>query len=206
MEPKWLTWSKKLQAITQAGLEYSKDSFDKERFEQIREISIEILNNYTEIENIKLKQLFANETGYQTPKIDVRAAIFNCNNEILLVREKIDNNWSLPGGWADIGLNIYENIIKESKEEAGAEVKPKRIIAVFDRNKHIKDTYPYSVYKIFVECDFINGNFVSNIETSEHNFFTRDNLPTLSVERNTNEQIEICFKARKENVFEAIFD
>lgn len=180
METKWLKWAKKLQSIAQAGLEYSSDKFDIERFEQIRELSIEIMSKYTDIDNSKIRYLFTNETGYQTPKIDIRAAIFK-EDKILMVREQIDNKWSLPGGWADTDLSICENVIKESMEEAGAKVKPKRIIAVLDRNKHIDDVFPYSVYKFFIECDYLEGEYKDNIETIESDFFTLDKLPVLSV-------------------------
>ncbi|MBZ2174460.1 NUDIX hydrolase N-terminal domain-containing protein [Schnuerera sp. xch1] len=104
-EPSWLIYAKKLQAIAQAGLTYSKDKYDIERFEEIRNISVDILNNYTNIEHGKIKELFANENGYPTPKVDVRAAIFK-DKKILLVKEKIDGFWSLPGGWADVDLSL----------------------------------------------------------------------------------------------------
>ena len=206
MQPKWLYWAKQLQSISQAGIEFTDNLYDRERYEKIRALSIEILNEYTDIDKGKLVSLFANESGYQTPKIDVRAAIFNIENEILMIREKLDNKWALPGGWADIELSLSENILKESFEEAGAEIKPKRIIAIFDRNRHVKDDFPYSAYKVFVECDYIGGEFADNIETLEHGFFTIETLPELSEGRNTEKQIEICFNARKEKTFEAIFD
>lgn len=205
MEKQWLQWAKELQAISQSGLAYSKNEFDIERFQRIREISVEIMSEYTQISNTKIRTLFANETGYQTPKIDVRAVIFN-NNKILMVKEKKDNKWSLPGGYADIDLSVSENAKKESMEEAGAVVSPKRIIAVLDRNKHVDDDYPYSIYKIFVECDYIEGEYINNIETCEAEFFDSDNLPQLSLGRNTQEQIEMCFKAREKELLEPIFD
>ncbi|WP_273326556.1 NUDIX hydrolase [Vallitalea guaymasensis] len=205
MEKQWLQWAKELQAISQSGLAYSKNEFDIERFQRIREISVEIMSEYTQISNTKIRTLFANETGYQTPKIDVRAVIFN-NNKILMVKENKDNKWSLPGGYADIDLSVSENAKKESMEEAGAVVSPKRIIAVLDRNKHVDDDYPYSIYKIFVECDYIEGEYINNIETCEAEFFDSDNLPQLSLGRNTKEQIEMCFKAREKELLEPIFD
>ena len=116
---KWLEYAKKLQAISQAGIEYSKDKYDIERFEAIRNISIDIMSHYTDIDHTKMKELFATETGYQTPKIDIRAAAFK-DNYILLVKEKLDGKWSLPGGWADIDYSLKENIIRECMEEAGA--------------------------------------------------------------------------------------
>ena len=157
MQPKWLLWAKQLQSLSQAGIEFTQNPYDRERYEQIRALSIEILHEYTAIDNTKLINLFANESGYQTPKLDVRAAIFNEDNKILMIREKVDNKWALPGGWADIELSIRENIVKESFEEAGAEINPKRIIAIFDRNRHVNDDFPYSAYKIFVECDLISA-------------------------------------------------
>lgn len=205
MDKKWLAWAKELQSIAQAGLEYSKDKFDIERFQRIRDLSIEIMGQYTDLDHSKIKSLFANEEGYQTPKVDVRAAIFK-DNKILLVREQVDNKWSMPGGWADIDLSLQENIVKESMEESGARVAPKRVIAVLDRNKHMDDSYPYSVYKIFVECDYIDGEHQENIETIESNFFDIDHLPDLSAGRNTKEQIEMCFRAKSEEFFETIFD
>ena len=114
-QKKWLEIAKKLQSISQAGLEYSKDKYDIERFQEIREISMDIMENHTDMEREIIRNLFAGETGYQTPKIDVRAAIFN-EGKILLVREKLDGKWSLPGGWADIDLSIKENLMKEAME------------------------------------------------------------------------------------------
>jgi ADP-ribose pyrophosphatase YjhB (NUDIX family) len=205
MEPKWLSWAKQLQSIAQAGLEYSKDKYDIERFQQIRNLSVEILSEYTEISNEQIKDLFCNETGYQTPKVDVRGAIFK-EDKILLVKERIDGGWSMPGGWAESNLSIKENIVKEAKEEAGVNVVPKRLIAVLDRSRHNEPVSAYGIYKIFVLCDLIDGMFEKNIETEESGFFSLADLPPLSVGRNTKKQIEMCFKAESGNNFLAIFD
>src|SRR5690606_7818977 len=117
MEYKWLEWAKRIQALSQAGLAFSKDVYDIERYEELRKISVEIMADHTDTEMEKVYDLFANETGYQTPKLDVRGAVFQ-NNQILLVQENHDGTWSLPGGFCDIGLSPSENIIKEIKEEA----------------------------------------------------------------------------------------
>lgn len=204
-EPRWLNYAKKLQAIAQAGLTYSKDKYDIERFKKIRDISVDILNNYTNMEHKKIEELFANENGYPTPKVDVRAAIFK-DNKILLVKEKIDGLWSLPGGWADVDLSLKENIIKETKEEAGANIKPEKIIAILDRKKHNSTPMPYGIYKIFVECTFINMNFENNIETSSAEFFSENNLPPLSTSRNTIDQLKMCFRAKEKEMHKTIFD
>jgi len=205
MEKKWLNWAKELQSIAQCGLEYSTDKFDLERFEQIRKISVDIVSEYSDMDNEKVRDLFANEAGYQTPKVDVRAAIFK-NDKILLVKEQSDQRWSLPGGWADIDHSVKENIIKEAREEAGVEIEPKRIIAIHDRNKRVNDIYPYSVYKIFVECDYLKGEHQDNIETSESGFFGFDELPELSHTRNTMDQVKMCFEARTKDIFNVLFD
>ncbi len=203
-EPRWLKYAKKLQSIAQAGLEYSSDKYDRERFQQIREISVDILDHYTEIDSEKIKKLFTCEKGYQTPKIDVRAAVIK-NNKILLVKEKIDGLWSLPGGWADSDLSLSENLIKEAVEEAGAEIVPKRIIAVLDRNDQKTPPCPYSIYKIFVECSLKKIDFKENMETSAADFFSKENLPELSEKRNTFKEIEMCFKTAQKDTHEAIF-
>lgn len=205
MEPKWLSWAKQLQAIAQAGIEYSKDKYDIERFQQIRNLSVEILNEYTEIDNEKLKDLFCNETGYQTPKVDIRGAVFK-DNKILLVKESIDGCWSMPGGWAEVNLSVKENIVKELKEEAGLNVVPQRLIAVVDRNKHNEPPTAYGIYKIFVLCELIDGDFRENIETEESGFFTLEELPPLSIDRITEAQIHMCFEANRNYNFTPKFD
>lgn len=192
METKWLEWAKQLQSIAQAGLTYSKDVYDKERFEQIRDISVEIMSQYTEIDNTVIKQLFANETGYATPKVDIRSVVF-VDNKILLVREN-DGEWSLPGGWGDIGLTPSEVAVKEVKEESGYDVKAKKLIAVMDKKCHPHPPSPYHVYKMFIQCEIIGGQAQSGIETSEVAFFDENELPKLSVARNTKSQIQLAFK------------
>jgi len=205
MEPKWLSWAKQLQSIAQAGLTYSKDKYDIERFQQIRNIAVEIMNEYTGISNEKIKELFCNEIGYQTPKVDIRGAVFK-DGKILLVKESTDGYWSLPGGWAEVNLSVKENVVKELREEAGLNVVPRRLIAVLDRNKHNRPISPYGIYKIFVLCDLIDGAFEENIETVESGFFSLEDLPPLSLTRVTKEQIAMCFEAMANDNFAAIFD
>ena len=139
VQPQWLEWAKELQFIAQGGLTYSKDVFDIERFERIREIAAEMLSLQSEIPIEKVKNLFCNETGFQTPKLDTRAAIFK-DDKILLVKEK-NGTWSLPGGWVDINQSIKTNTEKEVKEEAGLNVKAIRIIAIQDRNLKKQEWY-----------------------------------------------------------------
>jgi len=189
---KWLEWAKEIQAISQAGLAYTKDVYDKERFEQLRELSITIMQEYTEAGEDKIRTLFASETGYQTPKVDVRAVIFQ-DGKLLLVREKADGAWALPGGWADIGLSPAEVAVKEVKEEAGYDVRAVRLLAVLDKKFHRHPPSPFHVYKMFIQCEITGGAAGIGTETSAVGFFERDALPPLSEERNTAEQLDRLF-------------
>lgn len=200
----WLKWAVELQSLAQQGLFYTKDDFDVERFGRIREISAEMIAYKTEIPLEKVKDLFCNEIGYQTPKLDTRAAVFK-DNKILLVQEK-KGTWSLPGGWVDLFVSVKENTVKEEKEEAGLDVTADRIIAIHDRAKHNLPVYPYGVCKIFVLCSLLGGEFQSNIETMGYDFFAEDELPKLSEEKNNEEQVRMCFEAYRSENWEIIFD
>lgn len=196
MDSNWLDWAKQLQSIAQAGLTYSKDVYDMERFEQIREISIEMMSTYTEMDTPIIRELFANETGYATPKVDIRAVVFK-DNRILMVKENTDDCWALPGGWADIGLTPREVAVKEVKEESGFEVKPVKLLGVLDKKCHPHPPSPYHVYKLFIQCEIIGGKPTEGIETSAIDFFPEDELPALSIARNTRFQIEMAFRSLK---------
>jgi ADP-ribose pyrophosphatase YjhB (NUDIX family) len=193
MSDKWLEWAKQIQAIAQAGLTYSKDVYDIERFEQLREISIEMMAEQTNLEKTKIKKLFANETGYQTPKVDIRAVVF-LEGKLLLVKEREDGGWSLPGGWGDIGYTPSEVAVKEVSEEAGYEVHATRLLAVFDKKCHPHPPSPYHVYKLFIRCEIVGGEARSGIETTNVAFFGKDELPDLSVDRNTVSQLMLAFE------------
>lgn len=190
---KWLEWAVELQSLAQAGLTYGKDVYDRERYERIRDISAEILSYKTDISVEKVKNLFCNEIGYQTPKLDTRAAVFE-HEKILLVKEN-NGKWSLPGGWVDVNLSVKENTVKEVKEESGLDVTADRIIAIQDRDRHNLPAYAYGVCKIFVLCSVLGGEFEKNIETTEFRYFNKAELPELATEKNTKEQIEMCFNA-----------
>ena len=200
----WLKWAIGIQSIAQCGLAYTKDMYDKERYEQLRNIAVEMLSYKTDISVDKIKTLFCNESGYQTPKLDTRAVIFE-DEKILLVREK-NGLWSLPGGWVDVLESIESNTIKEVKEESGLDVITKRVIAIQDRNKHNKPLYPYGVCKVFVECEVIGGEFIENIETTEIKYFSIENLPNLCEAKTTSKQIEMCFEAKNNQNWNVVFD
>jgi len=193
IEHKWLDWAKQLQSLAQAGLAYSKDIYDVERFELIRNISVEMLSQQTGMEMTVIKDLFASETGYATPKVDIRAVIFK-DNKILMVKENSDGSWSLPGGWADIGLTPSEVAVKEVKEESGFDVKAVKLLAVMDMKCHPHPPSPFHIYKMFIQCEVIGGQPMKGVETSAVEFFAGNKLPPLSIARNTQTQIEMAFK------------
>ena len=193
LEPKWLEWAKQLQSIAQAGLTYSKDVYDLERFELLRDMSAEMMAQHTNMDFNIIKELFANETGYATPKVDIRAVVFK-NHKILMVRENSDGDWSLPGGWGDIGLTPSEVVVKEVKEESGFDVKAIKLLGVLDKKCHPHPPSPYHVYKIFIQCEIIGGDPKEGIETSAVEFFAENELPSLSNARNTESQIQLAFK------------
>ena len=201
----WLKWAMEIQSLAQAGLTYTDNNYDRERYERLREISAEMIKEKTEISLEKVKDLFCNEEGYQTPKIDTRAAIFK-DNKILLVCEN-NETWSLPGGWCDVLESVKSNTIKEVKEETGLDVEVEKIIAIQDRNKHNKPIYAYGVCKIFSQCKILSGEFVENIETTETRFFGKDELPkNLAKEKVNKEQIEMCFDAFIDKNWKTKFD
>lgn len=204
MNENWLKWAVELQSLAQAGLTYGKDVYDIERYERIRDISAEMLSGKTGISVEKVKDLFCSETGYQTPKLDTRAAIFD-RDKILLVKEN-NGKWSLPGGWVDVNVSVKENTIKEVKEEAGLDVTADRVIAVQDRAKHNLPVYAYGVCKIFVLCSVTGGEFEPNIETTGFSYFGEEELPDLAEEKNNEEQIRMCFEAYRSKNWVTVFD
>lgn len=202
---KWLQRAIELQSLAQAGLTYGKDVYDLERYERIREISAEILSDMSDLPTETVRNLFCNETGYQTPKIDTRAAIFR-DDKILLVCEN-NGKWSLPGGWCDVNISVGENAVKEVKEEAGLDVIADSIIAVQDRAKHNLPLYAYGICKVFVLCSAVGGYFRENTETTGFDYFSENNLPELATEKNNKEQIKMCFDAyRSGDNWKTLFD
>lgn len=201
----WMDLAMRVQSIAQAGIAYGKNEYDLERYEELRDIAAQMVAINTDIPVEIVKMHFCNEDGYQTPKVDTRAVIFQ-DGKILLVHEK-NGTWALPGGWCDVDQSIASNIEKETKEEAGLEVKADQVIAVQDWRKHNKCNLPYGVVKIFVQCNVIGGNFQENIETTESKYFTKEELPeNLAVEKVTKEQIRMCFEAYESDSWKTLLD
>ncbi|MBO9638795.1 NUDIX hydrolase [Siphonobacter aquaeclarae] len=190
--------AKRLNALAQAGLTYSTNAYDLERFEEIRAISVEMLNELTDEPIEKIAPLFAAGEGeYPTPKVDIRAVVFRGDDELLMVQEKIDGlKWTLPGGWADVGYTPSEVAVKETEEETGLHVKPGRLLAVFDKRVHPHPPQPWYVYKFFIRCEVTGGEIRTGIhDIGEVRWVKREELShiPLSTDRVTASQLEMLF-------------
>lgn len=205
MNDRILDWAMKIQSIAQAGLAYCRDEFDRERYTELRELSAEMLAERTELSVGRVRELFCGESGYQTPKLDTRAAIVE-DGRILLVRER-DGRWALPGGWCDVDRSVAENTVKEALEETGLTVEAERLIAVQDWRRHNACNYIYGIIKIFVLCRAIGGEFAQNIETTETAYFSAEELPEqLAVEKTSREQALMCLDAAAGRLPGVLFD
>ncbi|MCP4708834.1 MAG: NUDIX hydrolase [Planctomycetes bacterium] len=180
----------RLRALAQIGLRFARDDFDTNRYSEIHEIAVEMMAAQSELPKEKLVELFEREQGYATPKVDVRGVVFE-GEKVLLVKERMDGCWSLPGGWADVGKSVRENVEREIWEEAGLETRSVRLLAVYDRAKHPhKPLMPFHVYKMFIQCEKLGGELQSSCETSDAGFFSEDKLPEMSITRVLPEQVK----------------
>jgi ADP-ribose pyrophosphatase YjhB (NUDIX family) len=205
-DPQWLSWTKRLQAIAQTGLTFTRDHYDHERYEELREIAAEMMAAGGGITGSQMVlDLFKGESGYATPKIEVRGAVVR-HDQILLVREREDGGWTLPGGWADVGESPSAMVVREVKEESGFDVVPRKLAALFDRNKHPHPPESSHAYKIFFLCDLIGGEATPSFETPEVAFFRRHALPQLSAPRITEYQIQHMFEHAAHPEWPATFD
>jgi ADP-ribose pyrophosphatase YjhB (NUDIX family) len=205
MENKFLEIAKKLQSIAQIGLTFANSPYDEERYAELRKISFEMMSMISNTPVEKITDLFEHEKGYQTPKVDVRGIIFR-GDKILMVQEKADRCWTPPGGWSEIGLTPYENVCKEIWEEAGLKTQPVRLLAVLDKKCHAHPATPWYSYKLFILCEETGGKLEAGTETLDAQFFGINELPELSIERVTKEQIEMMFEYMKNPDKPAICD
>jgi len=186
LENEILKIARRVQSIAQAGLHYAENDFDRQRYDELRELSVQLASDLTDTEINKIRGLFTDDTGFQTPKVDVRAVVQK-DGRILLVKERSDGRWSLPGGFADINYSPKEVAVKEVAEETGLEVKATRLLAVIDTDRHNFPPLEFHYYKIIILCDLIGGELRGSCETEEAQFFDPDDLPELSEKRNTPE-------------------
>ena len=206
MEPGWLRWAKQLAALAQNGLTYSQSPYEIERYEQIRRIAAEMMAEGFDLNAKAFIDLFRQEQGYATPKVDVRGAAFR-DGKILLVKEKIDDAWTLPGGWADPCQGPSEAVAREVFEESGFEVRVAKLAAVYDRSMHPhRPLTPFHLYKLFFLCDITGGRARESHETTGVEFFDEHSIPELSVSRTLPFQIARMFEHHRDPALPADFD
>jgi ADP-ribose pyrophosphatase YjhB (NUDIX family) len=204
MDPFWLDSVKRVLALAQNGLAYADNPYDIERYEELRRLGGEMLARLADSPVETIVGLLSGETGYQTPKVDIRGVVLR-GERVLLVRERIDGFWALPGGWADVGLSPGEVAVKEVREEANIEAAPVRLLAVLDKRFYDHPPSPFHTWKLFILCEERGGQPAPGPETSEVGFFTPEELPPVSLTRNTPEQVRLVVRLATEGGA-AVFD
>jgi ADP-ribose pyrophosphatase YjhB (NUDIX family) len=192
MDARWADWASRLNALAQNGLTFSRDPFDIERYTSVRNIAADIMAAHTGVEMAIVRDFFAREEGYATPKVDVRGVVFR-DGTLLFVKEPDDGLWSLPGGWADVGESPSEAVVREVFEESGYTTHAAKLLALYDRNKHAHPPFPHHAYKLFIRCELLSQVPAGRAET-EARFFEEEAIPELSVARVTVEQIARLFE------------
>ena len=205
LNPRWLEWAREIQALAQTGIHYSENHFQKDRNLRLLEIAAEIIAEHTDLDSPELVHIFKEQTGYATPRVDVRAAVFK-DGRILLVRESLDGGWTMPGGWADVGDLPSASAERDVWEEAGFSVRARRIIGVYDANR-IDPLQLFHAYKLVFLCDIESGSARTSLETSEVGFFSPEELPpNLSPERTQARHLRDAFTSFHNPDCPAVFD
>ncbi len=203
--PRWLEWAREIQALSQTGLHYAGDDYQRERYRRLSEIAAEIISEYTDLEYPALMRTFQAQIGYATPRVDVRAAIIQ-DGKLLMARERQDGGWTMPGGWADVGDTPSAAVEREALEETGFRVKAQRVVGIYDANR-MEPLELFQAYKIVFLCELLDGEARTSNETSEIAFFALDEIPTqLSGERTRPRHILDAFAAHQNPDFVAVFD
>jgi len=203
--PRWMEWAREIQAISQTGTFYAENEYQRQRYRRLTEIAAEIISEHTQLKCPELVDLFVRQIGYATPRVDVRGAVF-CDGKILLVRERTDGGWTMPGGWADVGDVPSEAAEREVLEESGFQVRAIKVIGVYDANR----SYPLEIFhafKIVFLCNILGGEAQISIETSEVKFFGQNEIPSqFSGERTCLRHVEDAFAAYEDNQSSTVFD
>ncbi len=180
--PRWLAWAREIQALSQTGLTYAENEYQRLRNQRLAEIAAEIVESHAGLPRQALVAGFVDQPGYATPKVDVRGAVIR-EGQILLVQERADGRWTMPGGWADVGESPSEMVVREVWEESGLRVVPRKIVGVYDANRSGRPLALYHAYKIVFLCEVVGGQPRPSHETLAVGFFDFDDLPPLSSNR-----------------------
>lgn len=202
---RWLHWAQQLQAVAQTGDTYANNEFDRQRYDLVRKIAAEIMAAGSGADAQAVTEVFLREAGYATPKLDVRAAVFR-DDCILMVQERSDGLWTLPGGFADVGDTPSGAVEREVLEESGFTVRASRLVALFDRNRHAHPPFGYHIWKAFFLCELLGGEARPSIETSAAGFFPESDLPPLSRGRIAAAQLKVMFEHHRNPQLPASFD
>ncbi len=203
--PRWLEWAREIQALSQTGYHYSENEYQRLRNQRLSEIAAEIISEHTGLAFTPLAQIFQAQIGYATPRVDVRGAVFQ-DSQLLLVRERQDGGWTMPGGWADVGDVPSEAAEREVWEEAGFRVKARKLVGVYDANR-LGPLELFHAFKLVFLCDLIEGVARTSSETSEVAFFSQNELPgILSGARTRPRHILDAFQALKNPDCATVFD
>jgi ADP-ribose pyrophosphatase YjhB (NUDIX family) len=205
--PAWLRWAPRIQSIAQTGLTYAEDPYDRERYELLREIAVEMAATGLEMEPASVRPVFASSVGYPTPKVDVRAVVFR-EGKLLLVRERRSGGWTLPGGWADVGDTPSMAAERETLEESGYEVRAEKVIAFLDRARHEHPPSLDHAYKVLIGCRLEGGAPRSSHEVDGVGFFAEEETPglELDLDRTTPGQVALAFAHHHDPALPTAFD
>ncbi|WP_435623788.1 NUDIX hydrolase [Flagellimonas sp.] len=206
MSSNQLNLIKRLNAIADTGLVYAEGDYDRERYEELKKISLELMAEVSQTPLQVLEDFLQPTTDYPTPKVDVRGFVLNEKNEVLMAKESVDGRWTIPGGWADIGCTPSEVIRKEIQEETGLIAKVVRLLAVYDKQAHPHPPEPHYIYKLNFLCQITGGTLKPGFDMLDADFFPLDNLPPLSEERILEAQIKQLYQLAKSNTAEVYFD
>jgi ADP-ribose pyrophosphatase YjhB (NUDIX family) len=203
--PRWLEWAREIQALAQTGDQFAANDFQRERYHRLAEIAAEIISEHTALDSTAVMEIYQSQAGYATPKVDVRAAAFR-GGKLLLVRERSDGGWTMPGGWADVGDTPSESAEREAWEEAGFRIKARKLVGVYDANR-ISPMELMHAYKLVFLCEVISGEATPSVETSEVAYFTQSEIPVLLSEKRTPLRIiQNAFNALNDPGWSAVFD
>lgn len=198
--PDWIALSRELKSLAEAGLRYSENPYDLERYKRLHELAS--LPMQGKAPDFK----WPHEFGYATPKVDVRAAVIDDSNRILLVQESSTGEWTLPGGWADLNVSPAENAVKETREESGIEVEVVKLIACWDKDKQGHPRQPEHVYKLVFLCRITGGKLTTSHETTGADFFPADNLPPLCPHRAARQYLDLAWQHAADPALPTAYD
>ncbi|PWL40110.1 ADP-ribose pyrophosphatase [Flagellimonas aquimarina] len=197
---------KRIKAISETGLVYATDLYARERYEELKEISLKLMAYMADSPMDVIKDFFMPEEDYPTPKVDVRGFVLNDRDEILMAKESVDSKWTIPGGWADIGSTPSEIAVKEIEEETGVKTDVVRLLAVYDKQVHPHPPEPYYIYKLIFLCRMKGGELKAGFDMLGADFFPIEDLPELSEERILESQVKHLFQLTKSSKPDVYFD